>query len=386
MSVRIISAAPSSNFTPKPVVGYADYLWLSPNQDGTQTFRNKKKVIEVFQSESGEFIPNLKPWAFDGSSTNQADGGDSDCLLSPCHYVLDPFCKNAPGFIVFCEVYDGDGNPHPTNYRHQLRTILDSGAEALETHWGFEQEYVLHEEGRILGWPEEGEPGPQGPYYCGAGATNVAGREIVDEHLEACVNAGLMIFGMNAEVMLGQWEFQIGYRGFSSLTDVEEANALVVSDQLWIARYLLERIAEQYGVSVDWSPKPRTGDWNGSGCHANFSTAATRDKEIGRESINEICKVLEASHMEHMAVYGIGNEERLTGFHETCNYTEFKVGPADRGASIRIPRGTETVGYGYIEDRRPASNCNPYQVTAKILTTLYTGMAREEGQSSSIRN
>jgi glutamine synthetase len=384
MSVRIISAASTPDSNVKPEVGYAEYVWLDANQN----LRSKTRVIEVFQDEDGKYVPNLKPWSFDGSSTNQAEGGDSDCLLSPCNYVRDPFRKGSTSFIVLCEVYDGEGNPHPTNFRYFLRNSLESGTSMLEAYWGFEQEYVLHENGRILGWPEEGEPGPQGPYYCGAGALNVAGREIVDEHLEMCVAAGLMIFGANAEVMLGQWEFQIGYRDFSPLTDPEEANALVVSDHLWMARYLLERVAEQYGVSVDWDPKPRTGDWNGSGCHTNFSTITTRNETTGRKAIQDACKALEGAHFEHMSVYGEGNEDRLTGLHETCSHKEFKFGPADRGASIRIPRGTEAAGYGYIEDRRPASNCNPYQVTTAILNTLYScwGPAAKESLSDSVRN
>ena len=371
-----------------PSLAIATYIWLdgtTPTQEEptlTQQTRAKTRVIEVWDSEDGVPVPNLPNWSFDGSSTGQATGQNSDCILKPVHYVLDPFQKEGLGFLVLCEVLDAEGQPHVSNTRSRLTTILNEGAAKTEGWFGFEQEYFLYypdgenrgaTNGLIMGWPGDTEPAPQGPYYCGTGAENVVGREIAMRHLRYCMEAGLLIYGLNAEVALGQWEFQVGHRGLSS--DTDEANALIASDHLWLARYILDRVAEAYGLAVSYDPKPRQGDWNGSGLHTNFSTWATREPNQGRnelgipKNIATIIDALGETHKEHMAVYGVGNEARMTGEHETCNYNEFEYGDADRGASIRIPRDVMTNGCGYIEDRRPAANADPYLVTRQLLAT-----------------
>ena len=237
----------------------------------------------------------------------------------------------------------------------------------LHEPWvGYEQEYVFFKNNRPLGWPEHplAFPAPQGSYYCSVGSDVAFGRNIVEDHLNACIDAGLSIYGTNAEVMPGQWEFQIGYRGDGP------APILEMSDQLWVARYLLMLIAEKKGVSVSFDVKPVKGDWNGSGMHTNFSTIATRDPNHGMKTIEDIIERLSKHHKEHMLVYGANNEERLTGHHETCSIHEFRSGIADRGCSIRIPRPVSIDGHGYFEDRRPGANANPYDVAYALVSTI----------------
>jgi glutamine synthetase len=249
-----------------------------------------------------------------------------------------------------------DGSIHSSNTRAHLRVVAEKFSNE-EAWFGIEQEYTLFEGRNPLGWPEGGYPAPQGPFYCGVGADEVFGREIVEEHLQLCMDAGLEVSGINAEVMPGQWEYQIGPIG-----------PLDASDQMWISRWLLYRISEEYGVSATLHPKPVKGDWNGAGAHTNFSTKSMREKG-GIDVINEACEKLSKNHDEHIIVYGAHNEERLTGLHETCSIKEFRYGVSDRGASIRIPMQTANDGYGYLEDRRPSANMDPYRVCSILIET-----------------
>ncbi len=339
----------------------AEYIWLD-GAEPTQGTRSKAKVVTVGMNPKIEDFPE---WSFDGSSTNQADGNDSDCLLKPVSFVKDPI-RGEGNFLVMCEVLNPDGTPHLTNGRAKLRKILDSGASKYEPWVGFEQEYTLFHHRNPLGWPDDGFPGPQGPYYCGVGAKCVYGREIVEEHLEKALEAGLMIYGINAEVMPGQWEFQTGYRG----VDGESPDALTICDHTWMSRWLLERVSEPYGVSVSYDNKPIKGDWNGAGMHTNFSTNAMRDKKSGREAIDKAIALLEKKHADHIPLYGARLAERLTGLHETCDINTFASGVADRGSSIRVPQPVHLKGYGYLEDRRPGANADPYMVAARLCATI----------------
>jgi len=340
----------------------AEYLWL----DGavpTRQIRSKARVVDVGPNPVIEDFPE---WSFDGSSTNQATGDDSDCIMKPVSFVPDPI-RGEGNYLVMTEVYNSDGvTPHESNSRAQLRAVLDAGAAEQDPWCGFEQEYTMFKGRQPLGWPETGFPGPQGPYYCGVGADEAYGREIVEEHAQACLDIGLLFYGINAEVMPGQWEFQIGYRG-----DADEDNgALKVSDDMWYARWLLYRIAEDYGVTVSIHNKPVTGDWNGAGMHTNFSTNDVRDKEKGKAAIDAAVKALSGKHQEHVVLYGHGLDRRLTGDHETCDINTFKAGTADRGCSIRIPQLVAQKGYGYFEDRRPGANSDPYLVSARLCATV----------------
>ncbi|RAP32571.1 glutamine synthetase [Candidatus Marinamargulisbacteria bacterium SCGC AG-410-N11] len=343
------------------ILGFAEYIWLDGNNP-TQTLRSKNRVIEL---EEETFDPAAFPeWAFDGSSTLQATGDSSDCILKPVSVVFDPI-KGEGNFLVMCEVYEHN-KPHKSNYRAQLRKVLDAGADKHEAYAGFEQEYTLYSGSTPAGWPADAYPAPQGPYYCGVGTDRIAGRELVDAHAQACLDAGIMICGTNAEVMLGQWEFCIGYRGLEH----DDNNILSACDHLHLGRWLLHRLGEEYGLTANFDNKPVKGDWNGAGCHTNISTKATRDPKTGLKAIKEAISKLEKKHTEHIKVYGDKNDERLTGDHETCSIHEFKAGNSDRGASIRIPLGVNQKGYGYFEDRRPGSNIDPYLVAARILTTI----------------
>lgn len=328
-----------------------EYIWLDGYQP-TQSLRSKTKIVSNFSGK----LEDCEMWSFDGSSTEQAPGGSSDCLLKPVFICVDPQRKN--GYLVMCEVLTPSGAPHPSNGR----AIIDD--DDNDFWFGFEQEYFLWnpELNKPLGFPANGYPAPQGPYYCSVGATHAYGRHIVEEHLDACLDAGLNVEGINAEVATGQWEFQIFAKG-----------AAEAGDQIWIARYILERIGEKYGVSINWHPKPLGQlDWNGSGMHANFSNSTLRTCG-DKETYEKICEAFRPYVKEHIDVYGAYNDQRLTGKHETAAITDFSFGVSDRGASIRIPIATVERGWkGWLEDRRPASNGDPYKIAARIIKTVKT--------------
>lgn len=326
-----------------------EYIWL----DGylpTQSLRSKTRVEK--EGFSGK-LEDCPMWCFDGSSTEQAEGGASDCLLKPVAIFPDPGRKNA--YLVMTEVLNADSTPHVSNGR---ATINDDD----DDFWfGFEQEYFLWDPQINLppGFPPGGFPPPQGPYYCSVGAKNAYGRQVVEEHLDTCLEAGINVEGINGEVAAGQWEFQVFAKG-----------AARAGDETWVARYLLERIGEDYGLAINWHPKPLgPTDWNGSGMHANFSNGVMR--EGGEEALfHKICEGFGGQVPRHIGVYGADNHQRLTGLHETQKIDEFSYGVSDRGASIRIPVGTIEDGWkGRLEDRRPASNADPYKVAAAIVKT-----------------
>jgi glutamine synthetase len=259
-----------------------------------------------------------------------------------------------------CEVLNIDMTPHVTNTRSAAAEAAEKYADQ-DMWFGMEQEYTFLENGHPLGWPQGGYPGPQGPYYCGVGADEVYGREIVEQHMDACLTAGLKLSGINAEVMMGQWEYQIGPAGVTE-----------VGDHMWIARWLLYRIAEDFDVSATLDPKPIKGDWNGAGAHTNFSTAKMRENY---DAIIAACEALGPRSEEHVKYYGADIEHRLTGLHETAPWNEYSYGVSDRGASVRIPWQVEVDKGGYIEDRRPTANCDPYHVTRMIIETCCSALA-----------
>ncbi|MBI4393188.1 MAG: glutamine synthetase beta-grasp domain-containing protein [Euryarchaeota archaeon] len=341
----------------------AEYIWMD-GATPTQQLRSKTKILDVDHVESLTDIPE---WGYDGSSTGQAPGDKSDCVLTPVSFFKDPI-RGEPNVLVMCEVMNADGTPHVTNTRSKLRAVAEKTAKT-EPWFGIEQEYTLWRGAKPLGWPENGFPAPQFGYYCGIGADEVFGRALVERHTKACIEAGLKISGTNAEVMPAQWEFQIGPVG-----------PLEVADQLWVARWLLYRLGEDLDISATLYPKPVKGDWNGTGAHTNFSTKDMRAAG-GMKYIEQACLALEKAHAKHIAEYGAHNEERLTGRHETAPITEFRWGISDRGASVRIPLATSKKGAGYLEDRRPAANMDPYRVTRLLLETVVLGVPPETGVS-----
>ena len=327
----------------------AEYIWIDGYKP-TANLRSKTKIIDG----PIESVDALTFWGFDGSSTMQAEGNDSDCMLKPVYYVPDPI-RGGDDILVMCEVLNADGSIHVSNNRAAC-TELAGKFSSHEAWFGIEQEYTFYDGSNPLGFPEDGYPAPQGEYYCGVGANNIFGRDIVEDHMQLCLDAGLDISGINAEVMPGQWEFQVGPTG-----------APEVADQLWIARWLLYRIAEDYDVTVNIEPKPAKGDWNGAGCHTNFSTKQMRSSY---QPCIDAAEALSEKHELHIKNYGFAIEERLTGLHETASVDKFSYGVSDRGASIRIPWQVNIEGKGDIEDRRPNANMDPYVVTRLITDTV----------------
>jgi glutamine synthetase len=326
------------------VVYRAEYIWIDGTEP-TPLLRSKTKIL----ADGAE--PGI--WGFDGSSTNQAPGRASDCVLNPVKVVPDPI-RGGDDVLVLTEVLLTDMTPHPTNTR-AAAVAAHEKYKAQEPLFGIEQEYTFLKDGYPLGWPKGGFPGPQGPYYCGVGSDEVWGREVVEAHTDACIDAGLAISGTNAEVMMGQWEFQIG-----------PVDTLEVSDSMYLARWLLYRIGEDFDIAATLDPKPIKGDWNGAGAHTNFSTKAMRE---GYDPIIAACEALGTKADLHVKHYGYGIEDRLTGAHETAPWHTFSYGVSDRGASVRIPWQVEIDKKGYIEDRRPNANMDPYTVCRLIVET-----------------
>ena len=344
-----------------------EYVWLAADQSMRSKCRTYYGKVES--------VKDVPRWNYDGSSCGQAPGVDSEVVLVPCALFNNPLRKNIPGncvsLLVMCKGETVNGESVKGYNRTYAENVLKNRMH--EQPWyGIEQEYTLFEkDGKTpLGWPVNGFPAPQGPYYCAAGTNNIVGREVVEEHYMACLEAGIRVSGINAEVMLGQWEYQVG-----------PCDGLSAGDELWMSRYLMYRICEKHDVVVSFDPKPMEGDWNGAGCHTNYSTKTMR-KNGSKEYVLGIIERLKEKHMEHIAVYGDGNDRRLTGHHETSPITEFSSGVANRGCSIRIPRDLDNCDYksGYIEDRRPASNMDPYLVVGKIAETTID--EKEESQNT----
>jgi glutamine synthetase len=327
-----------------------EYIWL----DGYTPVPNLRSKTKVVGFDAFPTLEELPLWGFDGSSTRQAEGSNSDCFLQPVAIFPDPARTN--GALVMCEVLNPDLTPHVSNSRATIPD--DAGA-----WFGFEQEYFLYRDGVPLGFPKEGFPAPQGEYYCGVGYKNVGdlARQIVDEHVDLCLAAGIELEGINAEVAKGQWEFQIFGKGSKR-----------AADEVWVARYLMARLCERYAVDVNWHPKPLgvEHDWNGSGMHCNFSTDAMRESG-GKEYFEALMDAFHEAREEHIAVYGPDNHLRLTGLHETASIDEFTWGIANRGCSIRVPHSFVNNGFrGYLEDRRPNSLGDPYKIAGRILQTI----------------
>ncbi|MFO0702463.1 MAG: glutamine synthetase beta-grasp domain-containing protein [Candidatus Andersenbacteria bacterium] len=336
-----------------------EYLWI----DGAKPYaklRSKTKIVDPATITAGEGHINLAgipAWGFDGSSTSQATTKDSDRMLTPVALFPDPI-RGDDNLIVLCEVCYFDGKPHESNTRRKLATLAGKHQLTLRPLVGFEQELILMHENRPLRWPSVGAPvREQGPYYCGVGFDEVYGQQVKELHVKYCLGAGLEICGTNAEVMPGQWEFQIG-----------AAEPLVCADHLWVGRYLFYKAAEHFGIHATLDPKPYT-NWNGSGLHTNFSTEPMRT-EGGRAVIDQAIERLSQRHVEHMQVYGADNEKRLTGEHETSRYDKFTSAVGHRGVSVRIPQQVAEAGRGYFEDRRPAASADPNEILTAMLTTV----------------
>lgn len=322
----------------------AEYIWID-------AFNNLRSKTRVFYGLNVIELDELPIWNYDGSSTGQASGNNSEVLLNPVNLYKDPFRER--GVFVLCETYDKEMKPLATNYRNQANEIFEK-TKQHHPWFGLEQEYVIYDfKTKLpLEWRDDQEK--QGKYYCSIGGDRVFARKLVEQHLNMCLSIGLQMSGINAEVMPAQWEFQVG-----------PVEGIEACDQLWISRYILQRLSEEYGMYISFKPKPMKGDWNGSGCHINYSTDETRVNG-GLDTIYKMIEKLGEKHMESIQVYG-DNQERLSGLHETSKIDNFTYGVSDRTASIRIPTTTYSQGCGYFEDRRPASNIDPYRALGKLV-------------------
>lgn len=341
------------------------YIWLA-GKDAHHDIRSKDRTMYLPQEDVKKHPKELLAdgifpvWNFDGSSTGQAKGLDTEILLKPVNAF--PCClprasSKIPWILVLAECYLPSGEPTPDNSRATARQAFEQCPE--EHPWfGLEQEYfITTRDGRPYGWPEYGFPAPQGPYYCSTGSHVAYGRKYCDQHYEVCLEMGLNVSGTNGEVTPGQWEFQVG-----------PCEGLEMGDQLTVARWVLLRLLEEEGLDVDYRAKPIHGDWNGSGLHSNFSTESTR-AENGLDVIYQYIDRLRKTVRQDIVFYGSENNERLTGKHETSKASEFSSGVGTRGTSIRIPNAVASERKGYMEDRRPAGDADPYLVTSRLFAS-----------------
>ena len=342
-----------------------EYIWLDANQN----CRSKTKIHR--KPTYGFTLEDAPVWNYDGSSTGQATTKNSEVILKPVKIVPDPFrrtSKSVNSYLVLCECFSADGvKPLDTNTRAKARAIFAMESEAgtqtqhKDPMFGLEQEFFISRKTCNTLLPvsfpnNQTLPEPQADYYCGVGGTNVYGREFVEEIMEKALYAGVHLTGMNAEVAPAQWEFQVCSVG------VEAA------DDLILLRYIANRVLESNQLFMDLNAKPLKGDWNGSGCHINYSTSLMRD-EGGFRYIEQAIKNLGKNHELHIKHYGADNHLRLTGKHETSSLSDFSFSVAGRHTSIRIPTETRNEKRGYFEDRRPSSSLDPYVCTALLHAT-----------------
>lgn len=351
-----------------------EYVWLDGDKTKNIRMKTRYENWKLDMSNSAgfsreEILRRAPVWSFDGSSTGQAKTEESDLYLHPVKIYHNPLEQSEmASFIVLCDVRDRSGNPVGTNTRSDLIKALSNTKEE-ELQFSVEQEYFIRnaKTQNVVGLDSNSEP--QGRYYCGVGSNLVDStcRRISELHAETCHQTRIPFFGTNAEVAPGQWEYQLYHQ-----------DPLDAADDLWISRYFLMRVAETFDYYIDLKPKPVKGDWNGSGAHINFSTKETREAGSAKLCAT-ICEALRSSHKNHIDKYGDGNEERLTGEHETQDIKKFTWGAGDRGASIRVPAETISNGWnGYYEDRRPGANVDPYEAFTVLIRTLDNAKTLEE--------
>ena len=355
-----------------------EYIWIGGNgelRSKVKVLQNKSNLMGRKSNSLKTVLKNAPEWNYDGSSTSQATGSDSEVILRPVACFYNPFnnlesSSNCSSYLILCDTYLPEGTPHDTNNRNKALTIFSNekyNCNNVDPLFGLELEFFVFDSktNQPLGFTGEGDTttGAQGPYYCSVGHGNCYGRDFLENCLDNCIKAGLPVTGSNMEVCCGQMEIQICSTGISA------------GDNNIVLKYILERTGESYGYRIDYSAKPIKGDWNGSGCHVNYSTKKMRE-ENGIAHIMSAIEKLSTKHLEHIAVYGEDNNERLTGLHETSSMEKFTHGVADRGASIRIPRTTQVNQCGYFEDRRPSASADMYLVTSIIYETCSSPLDR----------
>ena len=336
-----------------------EYVWLDGND--SKTLRSKIRYATI--TSSPNILSSIPEWSFDGSSTNQATTEQSDLLLKPVKVFPNAMeSRQGPALYILCEVYNIDGTPHKSNTRNRLKKNMEVAKDS-DLWAAVEQEFVAVDPttGKPLGWDkyDNETPPPQGKYYCGVGANNTKARQLMDGFMSLCPQSGIQLEGYHPEVMLSQWEYQ-----------TSAGSPLDIADQLWMSRFILQRMAERMDIAISYDPKPVDGDWNGSGAHINFSTRYMRE-ESDMDYMNLLCANMQDSHKKAIKSYGHGNEKRLTGKHETSSIKKFTWGEGDRSASVRIPLSTiRGGGLGYLEDRRPSANMDPYEAFSYLVPAI----------------
>ena len=336
-------SSPSSQSGANTVAYRAEYIWIDGTEP-TAEVRSKTKVLA-----DGDEPKNL---GFDRSSTNQATGDNSDVVLQPVFQ-----CGSYVGVTTSCNVRNPAHSghvPHPTNTR--------AGARRVWTSMGDKSRGSvlsrIHHVGPTTGWPAgfpTGAPAPQGPTTAG-GSSKIRGRELVEQHTTWC-EAGLAISGTNAEVMPGQWEFQIG-----------PADTVTVGDHLWMARYLLYRAGELHGLEISIEAKPERGLER-----SGYAYRSTNEMKATARSKKLHSRWVHLGNRKNTWIW-VGIEDRLTGEHETQRFDQFGYGVSDRGASVRIPWQVARDGKGYLEDRRPNA-MRTYVVATLITNTCCEALA-----------
>ncbi len=335
-----------------------EYVWI----DGDYGLRSKMKCITNINEENINLNDYEKlKWNYDGSSTDQAETKSSEVILNPVklyenkykdyQYYKEFGSNNIKHYLLLCESVNENGEAVKCNNYQYAKSIFDNEESINNKPWfGLEQEYFMITN-------DEKIQNNHGYHYCGKADSNIE-RQIAEEHMKLCVETGIQISGINSEVSKFQWEFQVG-----------PCEGISAGDELIVARYLLERVAEKYNVGINYHPKPDK-NINGSGCHVNFSSEKTRC-ENGINEINRCLACLSKNHNEIINFYGDNNQLRLTGFHETSSYDKFSWGIGTRNTSVRIPNSVFKENCGYFEDRRPASNIDPYLATSNLFKTCY---------------
>ena len=320
-----------------------EYIWL----DGKMNLRSKYKTIKINDNDL-----NIDQWTYDGKSTYQIDSDDSEVILNPIAFYNNPFFEKGQSLLVLCDTFYERNTkfiPTSTNRRILAREIFLKRKE-LEPWFEIKQEYFMmcneytYASSTPLFFKNPKQPKEQGDYYCGVGNQNIIMRSLAEKHYLFCITAGINISGMNAEIAPNQWRFKIG-----------TCVGISAGDELILARYILMKLSEQFGVDISFKSKPLQNPWNYSGLHINFSTAETRDND-GIVKLNTYILNLNNKHNEHMLVYG-DNSDKINPRLENSNI------------NVVIPNKVNREKKGYLKDNRPLSDADPYIVIAKIFDT-----------------
>ncbi|CAK6972208.1 glutamine synthetase-like [Scomber scombrus] len=323
------------------------YVWVDKTGE-----RVRSKIKSLNEEPAG--IRDIPEWSVGW----MIDELSTEVILVPVRMFRDPFFLD-PNKLVLCEVLYNSYEPIESNQRSKCAKVMEEVKE-FQPWFGMEQEYtVFGLDGEPFGWPSQEWTFTR--VSCGVGIDKVFGRDISICHYKACLYAGVKICGTNAESLPSQWEFQVG-----------PCEGIEMGDHLWIARYILHHVCEDFGVVASLDAKPIKGIDATSGCHTNFSTLEMRS-EGGLQFIKEAIRRLGKRHFQHLQVYdphgGADNMTRLTSQRSTSSFHDFSTATACRNVSVRIPGYVSRRGCGYFEDRRPAANCDPYMVTRALVET-----------------